>query len=60
MTATELQQELRKLSDFFRVSPLVGADIDLMRDRSPWRENQFLNEDDSDTRDDSRTARKPD
>jgi len=29
----------KKLSDFFRESPLVGANLDLTRDRSPSRKD---------------------
>lgn len=32
----------KKLSDFFRESPLVGADLDLTRDSSPVRTNLAL------------------
>jgi antitoxin Phd len=35
-----LSQE--KLSDFFRASPLVGADLDLARDSSPTRDDITL------------------
>jgi antitoxin Phd len=32
----------KKLSDFFRESPLVGVDLDLARDRSPIRDDISL------------------
>lgn len=32
----------KKLSDFFRESPLVGVDLDLIRDKSGTREDVFL------------------
>jgi prevent-host-death family protein len=28
-----------RLSEFFQKSPLAGADLDLTRDKSPWRED---------------------
>jgi prevent-host-death family protein len=31
-----------KLSDFFRQSPLAASDIDLSREKSPFRENLAL------------------
>lgn len=32
----------KKLSDFFRESPLFGAELDLTRDRSPLRDDVAL------------------
>ena len=32
----------KKLSDFFRESPLVGVELDLTRDKSPAREDVVL------------------
>jgi prevent-host-death family protein len=29
----------QKLSDFFRESPLVGIELDLKRESSPWRDD---------------------
>lgn len=37
-----LQLGQAKLSDFFRQSPLVEADLDLSRDRSPLRDDVSL------------------
>jgi antitoxin Phd len=34
-----MQAGRKLLSEFFRDSPLVGADLDLSRDRSPLRED---------------------
>jgi prevent-host-death family protein len=34
----EMLLSRKKLSDFFRESPLAGADLDLTRDRSPLRQ----------------------
>jgi prevent-host-death family protein len=32
----------QKLSDFFRESPLVGIELDLKRESSPWRDDVDL------------------
>ena len=34
----EMLLSRKKLSDFFRESPLAGADLDLTRDKSPLRQ----------------------
>ena len=38
----KLNARTKKLSDFFRSSPLVGAELDLTRDTSPQRPNLEL------------------
>lgn len=60
MAQTEQRQDTEPLSDFFRESPLVGADIDLTRDKSLSRAPQFLDEDDSDARNDCGNTRESD
>ena len=60
MEQVEQQQEQHKLYDFSRASSLVAVDIDLTRDKSPWRKDQFVGADDSDTRGDSGNSREAD
>ena len=60
MAQTEQRQDTEPLSNFFRESPLVAVQIDLTRDKSLWREPQFLDEDDSDARSDCGNTRESD
>ncbi|MFN7945985.1 MAG: hypothetical protein U0Z53_11580 [Blastocatellia bacterium] len=42
ITETETETHRKKLSDFFRESPLAGADPDPERDKSPVRDGVVL------------------
>ena len=59
MEQTEQQQKGHELSDFFRASPLVGSDTNLSRDRTSWRANPFLPDDDSDAMDERSDSPEP-
>ncbi|MEW5940556.1 MAG: type II toxin-antitoxin system Phd/YefM family antitoxin [Chloroflexota bacterium] len=38
----QMKKSQAKLSEFFRASPLAKVDLDLRRDKSPWREEAKL------------------
>jgi prevent-host-death family protein len=38
----QMKKSQGKLSEFFRNSPLAKVDLDLTRDKSPWREETKL------------------